>query len=708
VPPSLQTAAAFDATSFGFATDPAKTAIPVPPSSFTPPPIAPQHITPQTITPAPAAPVAPKPPLFPPGSKKPLWLATAAVAAFVIVVSLVYSLVHNKFGGQKTTSAANGLAAFVKVTLTASQPGATFKVDGQPVSTPLTLKPGDHIGEADLNGYSPDIHSFNVPAGADAPPVSVRFALRPALPELLFNSGIVTGSLIFDDAPPVDLQQGGFTKSDIPAGEHHVRVMDGTREVLSFSFNAAPKQIIKLTSPLSTRTAAGIIVSSLGGAAQLYGTSGMKASLAGQPLQAIPAEGLAIPAANPPRTFTVSDGTKPRDMTPDASAQPLLSVFLSGGVERVPVTVTANVPEAAITVDGDQISRRMANGNVRFSLPAGSYSINVVADGYQPATPQRLAIKEGDSPKSLEFQLTAVVRLANLSLTGAPPDSLVFLDDVRVGTVNAAGFFSKDVNPASHTVTIRKAGLEDFKQTHDFKASENFQLAVQMHAAAGSLTFHITPANAKISLRHDSETIAALNGQTVNLAPGSYVVTVTADEFRPQTETVVVEAGKTLPFDLLLQPVSRTAEVASGPNIPFANAKSWTVAGPWQTHTGAGVSLFTGGMGSHTIDILKRKKTFGGTRHIVFLADYTGIGNYIQYTLDGHNLLKVVYVNNQPSAKIPLHFGPENGEEIRMIVELTPNSFIIKNGAGTVVDTLYKTNIGGFAFVDDVTLRITP
>jgi hypothetical protein len=163
--------------------------------------------------------------------------------------------------------------AGVKVNLTANQPGATFKVDGSPVQATTTLKPGEHTGEADLDGYSPDIHPFTI--GSGGKDVTVAFSLTPALPQLFFSSGLEKGSAVLDDAAPVDLQEGAFNKNDIPLGAHRLRVMDVKGEVLSFSFEASAKQMIKLTSPLNTRGGA-VVVSSMAGAAQIYGSSGRK------------------------------------------------------------------------------------------------------------------------------------------------------------------------------------------------------------------------------------------------------------------------------------------------------------------------------------------------------------------------------------------------------------------------------------------------
>lgn len=699
----------FEATSI-LPSEPVKSAKPVaPPAPSAPPskkaekgkvdkPAVPPAAKP---APTPVKPVAPKAPASA-GTKKPMWLVAGIGGAAVILISILYSLFHHK----APTAVVAPSPSSVQVNLTADQPGAVFKVDGAQVTSPVSLKPGDHVGEASLDGYSSDSHSFNVPNGATSP-MNVAFTLRAALPELRFSSGINNGSVIFDDAPPADLQEGAFTKSDIPLGDHRVRVMDGRREVFSFAFNASPKHMVKLTAPLGGQAGSGVVISSLAGAAQVYATTGLKGAISGQPLQPIPADGFAVPASNPPARVSVSDAKgETKELTPDTSTLPVLTVLLNGGVERVPVTITSNVPDATVVVDGKPLSRKMVNGSRFINLGVGKFNVVVTADGYQPAAAQQLTIRAGDRPKKLDFQLTAVPHMASLSLAGAPPEAAVYLDEVRTGTINATGAFSKDINPGVHQIAVRKAGLEDFKQSHEFKAGENVRLAVAMHAATGSLAFHVAPANAKITISKNSEIFTPANGQTQQLAPGSYLVTAAADEFKPKTETIQVEAGKPIVIDWALQPAA-AAVVENGPHVPFANPKAWSKEGGWLIHTGPGFSVFTGS-GSHVIDILKRKNKMGfGTKRTIFYADFTNKENYTQYGLDGHNLYRTVVVDGKPSQETKLPFGQENGDAIRMTVEISPDAFVIKNRAGNVIDSIKKSTVGRFGFVDEVTLNVS-
>jgi hypothetical protein len=64
-------------------------------------------------------------------------------------------------------------------------------------------------------------------------------------------------------------------------------------------------------------------------------------------------------------------------------------------------------------------------------------------------------------------------------------------------------------------------------------------------------------------------------------------------------------------------------------------------------------------------------------------------------------------VNGAESEEKKLTFGQDNGDVIRMTIEISPDAFVIKNRAGAVIDSIRKTNVGRFGFLDDVTLHIT-
>jgi hypothetical protein len=57
---------------------------------------------------------------------------------------------------------------------------------------------------------------------------------------------------------------------------------------------------------------------------------------------------------------------------------------------------------------------------------------------------------------------------------------------------------------------------------------------------------------------------------------------------------------------------------------------------------------------------------------------------------------------------VKLQFGQENGETIRMGIELSPTSFVVKNRAGAVIDSIKKGSMGRFAFVGEVMVHIVP
>lgn len=89
------------------------------------------------------------------------------------------------------------------------------------------------------------------------------------------------------------------------------------------------------------------------------------------------------------------------------------------------------------------------------------------------------------------------------------------------------------------------------------------------------------------------------------------------------------------------------------------------------------------------------------------MADFTSNGNYTQYSLDSHNLYKVVFNNGKASPEKKIPFVQDAQDVIRITVDLSPDGFAIKNKAGVIADSIKKSDIGRFGFLDDVTLNVS-
>jgi serine/threonine-protein kinase len=638
-----------------------------------------------------------------PRPKKPLWLIAAA-AGVVLVLAAWLGL----RSGQSKKAPEGALLSTVD--MTSNVPGARFTVDGKPLSAASArLAPGSHTIEAAHDGYLPESKTVTVSSAA---PLHVAFALRRALPQLLFSSAIKEGKLVLDDGAPIDLQQGSVTKDDLPAGDHSVKIFDGRKEVFSFDYHAQPGQLVTLGHPLASKNAAGVIVSSFAQTAKIFATPGMLGAAGDAAPQPIPPNGVDLAAgAQGFARFVIDDRNGKSSVLPlDVSAAPVLKVLLNGAPDKVQLTVAANVADGIVVVNGSPVKRPMSDGLRTLSLDPGDWTIKVTHDGYQDSEEQKVRLKAGDKDvQKLSFSLSPLVRTATLAISAAPPEAEVYIDSVRVGTVNASGTFTKEIGAGSHAVRLSKQGFEDHAESRDFKAGEIVKLgAAAMKAAAGTLLVHVSPAGARIALHREGDTapLTVTNNEKTSLRPGSYVLSAEANKFETKSATIAIEAGKNTVIEWPLQVVA-SAETKATAARYFENGAKWSQRGGWWTFDGKGYSFFRAGEGAFTFDILRESGKgglFSRSKKIVFVADYKGEGSRILYVLDGHNLTRKVFADGsgQKEVKVPHAI---DGSICRITVEMSADSIIIKDKSGKVLDTVKRTGAPGkFGFVDEVAI----
>jgi tetratricopeptide (TPR) repeat protein len=659
-------------------------------------------VFPATVPSPPAeSPLAAAPVPAGPRPKKPLWLIAAA--AGVVLVLAAWFL----FRPGQSKKAPEG-ALLSTVDMTSNVPGARFTVDGKPLSiASARLAPGSHTIEAAHDGYLPESKTVTVSSAA---PLHVAFALRRALPQLLFSSAIKEGKLVLDDGAAIDLQQGSVTKDDLPAGDHSVKIFDGRKEVFSFDYHAQPGQPVTLGHPLASKNAAGVIVSSFAQTAKIFATPGMLGAAGDAAPGPIPPNGVDL-AAGPQgfSRFVIEDRNGKSSVLPlDVSAAPVLKVLLNGAPDKVQLVIAANVPDAVVVVNGSPFKRPMSDGARTLSLDPGDWAIKVTHDGYQDSEEQKVRLKAGDKTvQKLSFSLSPLVRTATLAISAAPPEAEVYIDSVRAGTVNATGTFTKEIGAGSHGLRLSKPGFEDHTESRDFKAGETVKIGAAMKAAVGTLLVHISPAGARIALHRegDSAPLTVTNNEKTSLRPGSYVLSAEANKFETKSATIAIEAGKNTVIEWPLQAAS--AETKPTAARYFENGAKWSQRGGWWTFDGKGYSFFRAGEGAFTFDILRESGKgglFSRSKKIVFVADYKGEGSRVLYVLDGRNLTRKVFADGsgQKEVKVPHAI---DGSICRITVEMSADSITIKDKAGKVLDTVKCTGAPGkFGFVDEVAI----
>jgi serine/threonine-protein kinase len=683
-------------------------------------------------------PPAPKPLSLPPaprvldepGFRGPVWAVAGVVALALIIAAGIYSLTHKPNQPVRETAPASSadargsapapiLPRMRPVLLESNVAGTSFSEDGKTLAAASELSAGNHAVEASHEGYLPDLKVFSIDAAATSP-LSVKFELRRALARLRLISPIANGRLVLDELETLNLQAGSVSKEDLPLGPHTVKVYDKRREIFSFAFEARPNQLPVLITPLATQPVAGAVIVSMGGAAKVYTTPGLRAAAGQQPgqaLQAVPPLGLDLAGSpeKPARFLLEGSQGVSQQQSADSSAFPVLTVKLAGVSEPALLALTSNVADCGISVDGKPLKDPLSGTARSIPLDPGVHPIRLSCPGYRDME-QIATIKDGDAgPYKLDFAMTAnPVRRAVFTLAGALPDTAVLQNQVRIGTVGADGTFSKEIDPGSYTFEWRKPGFEPRKESRVVKAGESLRLDGTLTPSTGSLVVRVNPDAARIVARHegDSGSISLLNNTPLALAAGSYRVTAEAAGYREKSEIVQVANGKfqSLAWDLEKNAVAPAAvATALDPVHIFENGDSWQPSregSGWWVHSGSGYSSLRSSTGTFSFDFLKKK---GGARNkkINILADCGDHDNCIVYALDGHNLTSKVIAGGQTVQDEKKAHGMDSSSSYHLLFEMSPDAIVVKNSAGVILSSVERTNPRGkLAVQDDNPLNI--
>ncbi len=679
-----------------------------PPPSLPPPPPPASAPPARNSTPPPSSvpPLAGKP-------KRPPYASMAVAAAIVLIAAaLAVTQFMRKPAAPKTPAPAGQLSVEISENVT----GAHVTVDGQPIaSEQVSLKPGRHQLAATLDGYLPFSQALDVEANQQRTK-KVHVDLIPSPAEIRIASALKTGQAIVD-TKSTNLQEGNLILGGISPGDHTLKIVDGGKELVSLSFSFQPAALVDLHGPVEAKDIPAVVVSSLGHNAKVWASAGVKGARGTGASQPIAPEGLTLDnvvAGN--NDFVIDDGKSSHPLTIDATSAPVLTINL--GTERAIGTVVlhANVPDAKVVVNGVVLKRPMANGVRIISLEPNTYRLKVVSPGFQDAAEQTVEIKQGDS-KSLQFALVPVIRKGVLALEKFPADTEVLVDGNKVGTTGSDGTFRTDVNAGPHTLAFRKNGFEETSVSRDFKADGTLALTGDILVRTpGSVTFHVTPQNAKISYRREGEQQAhdAANGQTLSLRAGTYEVAAEAEKYKSKSQSLTVQSGKTSVVDLTLATVENH-ETNNGRTIgnTLETPAEWTISDGWWHHVLPDFGWFRLNQGQITLDILRQSTTvvfIRKSRRVEWDIDYQDEGNRVSYTLDDHQLHRKAFVGGVTGPEIKTGHGMENLKVYRVKIEISAEKIVIRDRRGKVLDEFVRPKpeapLGKFGFRGEVALSI--
>ncbi|MBL8228515.1 MAG: PEGA domain-containing protein [Bryobacterales bacterium] len=494
------------------------------------------------------------------------------------------------------------------------------------------------------------------PAPSPEPPKPVEPA-KPLVPSLRVISELPL-QFKLDGQAVADVQAGGGPLDNLTDGKHVLEITNqGMKEVLNFEVAGRV-----VTLPPAVRPA---WVDAVVMARQATGWRLMSSAPAGevfvdeQPAGKLPLIE-ALPLADGERKMRIQiDATQKVEQQIGVRESDVMILWLRP-LGMPLLTITSNVDRVQVFLNGRFWGPTMGRQLSIWRIPPGKQRIRVQKDGYQSVPEQEATIAAGKT-QNVKFELVPLPKLATLQVQTDGAGYQIRVDGRTLGETDANGRFeSKTLEPGDHRFEIAKQGYRSRTFDKRLVAGDTLSLGradTRLDLLQGTVRLTYAPNNARVVARRLEAGGAerAVTAGEVQLAPGPYEFTATANGFRPRTVRVVVESGRAHDVNLQLEVIA----VPAAPK-PVAPVSVWE-GGVTFTDRGDGFAsppanvpyvfvnggAFTGTI-RFTVDWEMR-------RNMTWLTHFKDFQNFVRWELNNRELNVTVVQNGKGKSKDQKH-----------------------------------------------------
>ncbi len=245
-----------------------------------------------------------------------------------------------------------------------------------------------------------------------------------------------------------------------------------------------------------------------------------------------------------------------------------VSATLSPTVTVGSLSVSSSPSGASVYVDNVYRGTTTA---VVGNLQAGSHNVLIVKAGYQNW--QNSVKVTAGTATYVNAQLDAdpTPAYGTVSITSNPPGADVYADGRYVGRTRSDGpLVFTQVTPGTHSLTISKAGYQDYTGTGTIVAGHDYPISVTLQAVpnptTGSISVNSGPSNAEVYVNN---LYRGYSPVTVDgLTPGSYTVMVKLSGYETWQSAANVIAGQTTQISATLIQAQATTPVPTQSPMP--------------------------------------------------------------------------------------------------------------------------------------------
>jgi hypothetical protein len=482
--------------------------------------------------------------------------------------------------------------------------------------------------------------------------------LLPLSPVFQVSSDLASGVVTLDGNRLGELEDGGFEweLADLGPGEHTLLLSSaGSSAAISFEIPASGAP--KFTAPPKVNSLKAVVIASLAGVAQVYGTdAGETISLDGQLVGSLGTDALALDGLSEgTHELTLGSGKQQRKFVFDSGPAPLLAAYLGSDRNVGTLRVVTGESDVQIFLNGTAYRYKTARGRRLIYLNPKLYEVRVEKEGFRAPAPQKVEIKKGEETQ-LEFEMAPLPKTATLRITNGVPGTEVWIDGQSRGVIRS-GAFTTSLEPGKHAIRLENENYKTTEFEREAGPGATVELDGALESAVGTLEIQVNPPAADVSLTLQREGESAsrpIREKTLQLPPGTYTVEASAPGFHDYAATVRITINQTKTASLILRKVEEQK-----PAQPAVTLADWEKAG-WRRegklvirHGGDFViAAGSGGAGRYTFTGLLQKG-----RRLEWVVNYTDSDNHVYYRLGKDFLHRTEITKGRKSrtVKIPHH-----------------------------------------------------
>ena len=191
------------------------------------------------------------------------------------------------------------------------------------------------------------------------------------------------------------------------------------------------------------------------------------------------------------------------------------------------------IPEDAVL----EIAGKKQNAPYRaIPLKEGNLSVKVSKAGFKTQT---RTIEVSAKKNLFEFTLEEIIQeLQSVTIRSEPKGADFFVDGINKGQTDKGVF----LYPNSYDVKWSLSGYVDVQQTIEVKENGKNEFSVKLEKNTGKLSWSVNPSNAKLLINKEDFT----NASQAELAPGRYLIELSAEGYDSQSETIELKRGENL------------------------------------------------------------------------------------------------------------------------------------------------------------------